>query len=173
MAFRKSRLHRICQGTVSYETRLFVQKEVDILGSRNALPEDFRGVIEILEAGKFPLNQAVSQIVPLEESGTHCAPGVRTRRASRRSWFPWTRYHEYIPAGFDHPLSQCRQGRWLVPHRQRTNLVIPFLLITSLFLLWGFCNGMIDILNKHFQDTLQSTRSSRVSSRRLTIWPIF
>ncbi len=34
------------------------------------------------------------------------------------------------------------------------NLVIPFLLITSLFLLWGFCNGMIDILNKHFQDTL-------------------
>ena len=34
------------------------------------------------------------------------------------------------------------------------NLLIPFLLITSLFLLWGFCNGMIDILNKHFQDTL-------------------
>ena len=28
------------------------------------------------------------------------------------------------------------------------------MLITSLFLLWGFCNGMIDILNKHFQDTL-------------------
>jgi MFS transporter, FHS family, L-fucose permease len=34
------------------------------------------------------------------------------------------------------------------------NLVVPFVLITSLFLLWGFCNGMIDILNKHFQDTL-------------------
>ena len=26
---------------VTYETRLFVQKELDILGSRNALPEDF------------------------------------------------------------------------------------------------------------------------------------
>jgi hypothetical protein len=26
---------------VAYETRLFVQKELDILGSRNALPEDF------------------------------------------------------------------------------------------------------------------------------------
>jgi hypothetical protein len=26
--------------------------------------------------------------------------------------------------------------------------------VTSLFLLWGFCNGMIDILNKHFQDSL-------------------
>src|ERR1043166_7923751 len=35
------------------------------------------------------------------------------------------------------------------------NLIVPFVLITSLFLLWGFCNGMIDILNKHFQDTLR------------------
>ena len=30
---------------VAYETRLFVQKELDIVGSRNALPEDFRQVI--------------------------------------------------------------------------------------------------------------------------------
>jgi MFS transporter, FHS family, L-fucose permease len=35
------------------------------------------------------------------------------------------------------------------------NLVVTFVLISSLFLLWGFCNGMIDILNKHFQDTLR------------------
>jgi FHS family L-fucose permease-like MFS transporter len=34
------------------------------------------------------------------------------------------------------------------------NLFITFVLVTSLFLLWGFCNGMIDILNKHFQDSL-------------------
>ena len=34
------------------------------------------------------------------------------------------------------------------------NLLITFVLVTSLFLLWGFCNGMIDILNKHFQDSL-------------------
>ena len=33
-------------------------------------------------------------------------------------------------------------------------LFITFALVTTLFLLWGFCNGMIDILNKHFQDTL-------------------
>ncbi|HEX9046393.1 MAG TPA: sugar MFS transporter [Verrucomicrobiae bacterium] len=31
---------------------------------------------------------------------------------------------------------------------------MTFALVTSLFLLWGFCNGMIDILNKHFQNTL-------------------
>jgi FHS family L-fucose permease-like MFS transporter len=34
------------------------------------------------------------------------------------------------------------------------NLFLTFVLITSLFLLWGFCNGMIDILNKHFQGSL-------------------
>jgi threonine dehydrogenase-like Zn-dependent dehydrogenase len=53
---------------VSYETRLFVQKELDILGSRNALPEDFRRVISMLEAGKFPVEDAVSSIVSLEEA---------------------------------------------------------------------------------------------------------
>jgi len=34
------------------------------------------------------------------------------------------------------------------------NYFITFVLVTSLFLMWGFCNGMIDILNKHFQDSL-------------------
>ncbi len=34
------------------------------------------------------------------------------------------------------------------------NLLVTFLLVTTLFLLWGFCNGMLDILNKHFQTTL-------------------
>jgi threonine dehydrogenase-like Zn-dependent dehydrogenase len=53
---------------VSYETRLFVQKELDILGSRNALPEDFQAVIRMLEAGKFPVDDAVSAIVPPEQA---------------------------------------------------------------------------------------------------------
>ncbi len=53
---------------VEYETRLFVQKELDILGSRNALPEDFRQVIHMLEAKRFPVDKAVSAIVPLEET---------------------------------------------------------------------------------------------------------
>jgi 2-desacetyl-2-hydroxyethyl bacteriochlorophyllide A dehydrogenase len=53
---------------VAYETRLFVQKELDILGSRNALPEDFREVIRMLEGHRFPVEDAVSRIVPLEET---------------------------------------------------------------------------------------------------------
>jgi threonine dehydrogenase-like Zn-dependent dehydrogenase len=53
---------------VSYETRLFVQKELDILGSRNAQPDDFHAVIRLLEAGRFPVDQAVSLVVSLEEA---------------------------------------------------------------------------------------------------------
>ncbi|MGB7747509.1 MAG: sugar MFS transporter [Verrucomicrobiia bacterium] len=34
------------------------------------------------------------------------------------------------------------------------NYLVTFVLVTSLFLLWGFCNGMIDILNKQFQVSL-------------------
>lgn len=52
---------------VTYETRLFVQKELDILGSRNALPEDFRAVIKMLEAKRFPVQDAITHRVPMEE----------------------------------------------------------------------------------------------------------
>jgi threonine dehydrogenase-like Zn-dependent dehydrogenase len=52
---------------VAYETRLFVQKELDILGSRNALPEDFREVIRMLEERRFPVEEAVSHTVSIDE----------------------------------------------------------------------------------------------------------
>jgi threonine dehydrogenase-like Zn-dependent dehydrogenase len=53
---------------VAYETKLFVQKELDILGSRNALPEDFRCVMEMLSQGKFPVEEAVTAIVSLDQA---------------------------------------------------------------------------------------------------------
>ncbi|MDE1177796.1 MAG: zinc-binding alcohol dehydrogenase family protein [Edaphobacter sp.] len=58
---------------VAYETRLFVQKELDILGSRNAQPEDFREVIAYLERGTFPVKDAVSAVEPVEEAGSMLA----------------------------------------------------------------------------------------------------
>src|ERR1700753_4182046 len=39
------------------------------------------------------------------------------------------------------------------------NLVFTFALVSSLFLLWGFCNGMIDIMDKHFQDQLHLSKA--------------
>jgi FHS family L-fucose permease-like MFS transporter len=34
------------------------------------------------------------------------------------------------------------------------SLTFTFCLVSSLFLLWGFCSGMIDVMDKHFQDSL-------------------
>jgi threonine dehydrogenase-like Zn-dependent dehydrogenase len=53
---------------VAYETKLFVEKELDILGSRNALPEDFRAVIGAFEQRRFPVEEAISSVVALEEA---------------------------------------------------------------------------------------------------------
>jgi threonine dehydrogenase-like Zn-dependent dehydrogenase len=53
---------------IAYETKLFVQKELDIMGSRNALPQDFREVIAMLERGHFPVERAVSAVVSMEET---------------------------------------------------------------------------------------------------------
>lgn len=53
---------------VSYETKLFVHKELDILGSRNSLAE-FPAVIEMLSAGKFPVEATISATVSLDQAG--------------------------------------------------------------------------------------------------------
>ena len=45
---------------VSFQTKLFVQKELDIRGSRNALPADFRAVINYLKAGNCPVDELIS-----------------------------------------------------------------------------------------------------------------
>lgn len=53
---------------VTYETRLFVQKELNILGARNALPEDFRQVIRMLEQHRFPVRAAISTLAPMDQT---------------------------------------------------------------------------------------------------------
>ena len=39
------------------------------------------------------------------------------------------------------------------------NYLSPFILITVLFLLWGFAHGLLDVLDKHFQDTLHVSKA--------------
>jgi len=41
----------------------------------------------------------------------------------------------------------------------KNKFLFPFILVTSLFFLWGFAYGLLDVLNKHFQETLNITRS--------------
>jgi FHS family L-fucose permease-like MFS transporter len=37
--------------------------------------------------------------------------------------------------------------------------LIPFVLVTSLFFLWGFAHGCLDVLNKHFQELLNMSKA--------------
>lgn len=56
-----------------------------------------------------------------------------------------------------HPMSTNRKSLFITSDGQ--NLAFTFILVSSLFLLWGFCNGMIDVMDKHFQDELGLTKA--------------
>lgn len=42
----------------------------------------------------------------------------------------------------------------IVRDRSGKSYLVPFILVTSLFFLWGFAHSILDVLNKHFQDVL-------------------
>ena len=54
---------------VEYETKLFVQKELDIRGSRNAMPCNFRRVIDFAARGLFPIGKTISRVYGFEQAG--------------------------------------------------------------------------------------------------------
>ncbi len=47
----------------------------------------------------------------------------------------------------------------LVKTKDGTSFLVPFILITSLFFLWGFAHSILDVLNKHFQDSLSVNKT--------------
>ncbi len=47
----------------------------------------------------------------------------------------------------------------LIRSADGTSYLLPFILISSLFLLWGFAHGLLDVLNKHFQDILHVSKA--------------
>lgn len=53
---------------VSFQTKYFVQKELDIRGSRNATPQDFRAVIRYLEKGTCPMDELITRVVRPEDA---------------------------------------------------------------------------------------------------------
>ena len=48
------------------------------------------------------------------------------------------------------PLFRTAEGR---------NYFWPFVLVTSLFFLWGFAHSILDVLNKHFQDSMHISKT--------------
>jgi threonine dehydrogenase-like Zn-dependent dehydrogenase len=53
---------------VSLQTKFFVQKELDIRGSRNAMPSDFRAVIHYLETNDCPTDELITKVIKPEEA---------------------------------------------------------------------------------------------------------
>ena len=62
-------MYSYAKSEVAFQTKYFVQKELDIRGSRNAMPEDFRAVIHYLQNGNCPMNELISAVVKPEEAG--------------------------------------------------------------------------------------------------------
>ncbi len=54
-------------------------------------------------------------------------------------------------------MSTNKQSMFVLPDGR--NVLFTFCLVSSLFLLWGFCNGMIDVMDKHFQTELHLSLS--------------
>lgn len=54
---------------VTYETKYFVMKELDILGSRGALRPNFEAVIRLLQSGRYPIAETITRVAPLAEAG--------------------------------------------------------------------------------------------------------
>ena len=52
-------------------------------------------------------------------------------------------------------MNTKKQSMFVLPDGR--NVLVTFLLVSSLFLLWRFCNGMIDVMDKHFQTQLKLT----------------
>ena len=53
---------------VSFQTKYFVQKELDIRGSRNAQPSDFRAVIHYLEKGTCPVDELITKVIKPQDA---------------------------------------------------------------------------------------------------------
>lgn len=54
---------------VEYETKLFVQKELTIRGSRNATPQNFRRVLDFARRGLFPIGKMLTKAYGFNDAG--------------------------------------------------------------------------------------------------------
>ena len=52
-----------------------------------------------------------------------------------------------------------KKSAYLFRNEHGINYLLPFIFICSLFLLWGFAHGFLDVLDKHFQDLLHVSKA--------------
>ena len=56
-------------------------------------------------------------------------------------------------------MSTSRNNESMFVTGDGKSVLFTFLLVSSLFLLWGFCNGMIDVMDKHFQEEMSLSKA--------------
>lgn len=58
-----------------------------------------------------------------------------------------------------HYINEMNKKLKLLQAADGSSYLRPFALVTSLFLLWGFAHGLLDVLDKHFQNTLHISKA--------------
>jgi threonine dehydrogenase-like Zn-dependent dehydrogenase len=53
---------------IPFDTQFFVKKELDIKGSRNALPKDFEAVKSYLKTGTCPMDELITAVYSPEDA---------------------------------------------------------------------------------------------------------
>jgi len=56
-------------------------------------------------------------------------------------------------------MTNNRKKTHILKSSDGASYLLPFMLVTSLFLLWGFAHGLLDVLNKHFQNILHVSKA--------------
>lgn len=56
-------------------------------------------------------------------------------------------------------MNKIKKRISLIKSPDGTNYLLPFILVTSLFLLWGIAHSILDVLNKHFQNVLELNKA--------------
>lgn len=54
---------------VTYETKLILTKELDVMGSRGALQQDFEDVAAYVESGAYPSDMTISRVFGFDQAG--------------------------------------------------------------------------------------------------------
>ncbi|MDO4779604.1 MAG: sugar MFS transporter [Bacteroides sp.] len=54
---------------------------------------------------------------------------------------------------------EIKSSKSIFISRKGENFLFPFIIVTTLFFLWGFAHSILDVLNKHFQDSFSITKA--------------
>ena len=52
------------------------------------------------------------------------------------------------------------------------NYLVPFLIISSLFFMWGFAHGILEVLNPHFQESFHISKTMSALTQASRLWSL-